>query len=147
LNPTPRLRDLRQRREKEQDWLNYASWIAIGSAAISGVWLILLALEVENGLQLVMPLVGTTVAQGIVGFKVRNPFSYAAWGLFGFFALGVAYSYFIGTFTYGIVWKSFVGFMYVRAIVATINYRDLTDAINARAGEDTALWSDSVPGT
>jgi hypothetical protein len=115
--------------------------VAIGSAAISGVWLVVIALEVKNGVTLVLPLVGTTVAQAIVGFKVRNAFSYAAWGLLGFFALGVAYSYFVGAFTSGLLWKAFVGFMYVRAIIATIDYRDLHDAISARATEDTTLWA------
>jgi hypothetical protein len=39
------LRELRQKRERSEDWIGYAGWTAIGTAALSGTIIIALALD------------------------------------------------------------------------------------------------------
>ena len=138
--PTPDLRTLRQRRERAQDWINYASWAAIGTAIAGSVLVLVFIADDPNGATEALPVLSTLWAQGLVGYKLRERSQWAAWGLMATYLASLAASVLVFSIWSGILGKLLIGFVYVRGWLATLDYEELNKQIAARAvtGGDAA---------
>ncbi len=129
--PSPNLRTLRQRRERAQDWINYASWAAVGTAVIGSLLVLVIIADDPNGITEGLPVLSTLVAQGLVGYKLRERSQWAAWGLMATYLASLATSVLVYSIWSGIVGKVAIGYVYVRGWLATLDYEELDKQIAA----------------
>jgi len=125
------LRTLRQRREKAEDWINYASWTAIGSAVLTAVIILAIVADKPGALRDAVPLLSTLFGQAAVGYKLRERSQWAAWGLMVTYAAGFALSAVEYGLLTGIIGKLAIGYVYVRGWLATLDYPELCKEIAA----------------
>ena len=125
------LRTLRQRRERAQDWINYASWTAMGTAALSSVFIVALIIDDPTITTSATPVLSTVFAQGVVGYKLRERSQWAAWGLMATYIASIATSLLVFNIWSGIVGKLIVGLVYVRGWLGTMDYVEVTEQIAA----------------
>ena len=125
------LRTLRQRREKAEDWINYASWTAIGSAVLTAVIILAIVADEPGALRDAVPLLSTLFGQAAVGYKLRERSQWAAWGLMVTYAAGFALSAVEYGLLTGIIGKLAIGYVYVRGWLATLDYPELCKEIAA----------------
>ncbi len=131
------LRTLRQRRERAQDWINYARWTSIGTAIVGSVLVfVLLAYDPSRAPER-LPVLSTLVAQGVVGYKLRERSQWAAWGLMATYVASIATSVLVYSIWSGILGKLAIGFVYARGWLATLEYEDLNKQIAALSAPTT----------
>ena len=129
--PTHSLQGLRDRRRRADDWINRASWTAIATAVLGGLG-VLVAITVDPGsLEEGLALFPTLVAQGLVGYQLREHRMWPAWGLMASYLASLAVTTFVYGIWSGIVLKVLIGYVYVRGFIATVYYKDLTEQITA----------------
>src|SRR5262245_60376265 len=92
MNSSPNLRTLRERRDRAEDWISYASWTAIGTAALSALLIVVIVADEPAALGQAVPLLSTLAGQAAVGHKLRERSQWAAWGLMATYAAGFALS-------------------------------------------------------
>lgn len=134
---TPRLRDLRQKQERAHDWVIYASWVAMGYAAISVIVMFTAPLDLGQVRQVSLVYLASAALQGALGYLMRGASLYAAWGLLAVFLLEVAYSVATDTPHFDIMWLIAIGFMYLRGAFAAVVYHDQADLIAQRVAEES----------
>jgi len=135
MKPPSDLRTLRQRREKAEDWINYASWTAIGSAVLTGVIILAIVVDEPGALRDAVPLLSTLFGQAAVGYKLRERSQWAAWGLMVTYAAGFALSAVEYGLLTGIIGKLAIGYVYVRGWLATLDYPELCKEIAALSAQ------------
>lgn len=122
---------LRARRQRAEEWIEYASWTAIGTAALGSLLVLLLGLSDLTFMSEALPLFSTFFAQGVIGYKLRERSQWAAWGLMATYAGSFAVTILVYGAWSGMLVKLAVGYMYVRGWLATLDYEDLTKQIAA----------------
>ena len=127
----PNLRTLRQRRERAQDWINYARWAAIGTAVVGSVLVLVMVADDPSRATEGLPVLSTLVAQGVVGYKLRERSQWAGWGLMATYVASIAASVLVYSIWSGILGKLAIGFVYVRGWLATLDYEELDKQIAA----------------
>jgi hypothetical protein len=126
------LRDLRQKRERSEDWIGYAGWTAIGTAVLTGTLIIAPALDHPSLFPARLPLLTTVLGQALVGYKLlRERSQWAAWGLIAISVVSFVLDSMARGLLSGIVWKVVVGYVYVRGFLAALDYHELTKQIDA----------------
>jgi|GEM_PF-6039149 len=123
------LRELRQRRERAEDWIVYASWTAIGVSVVWGLLVLTRLVEGPDGPQVAALLLPPIVAQGLVGYKLRRRSRWAAWVLMTSYGLTLLVGAFSSHPWSGILWKLLIGVVYVRGFLATCDYHELSASI------------------
>lgn len=131
----PDLRTLRQRREKAEDWINYASWTAMGTAALTAVIILAIVADEPGALRNAVPLLSTLFGQAAVGYKLRERSQWAAWGLMATYAVGFALSALAYGVLTGFIGKVAIGYVYVRGWLATLDYPELCKEIAALSAQ------------
>src|SRR6267142_117317 len=131
------LRTLRQRRERAEDWINYASWTAMGTAGLAAVIILAIVADEPGALGGAVPLLSTLFGQGAVGYKLRERSQWAAWGLMATYTVGFAISALQYGVLTGIIGKAAVGYVYVRGWLATLDYPELCKEIAALSNQST----------
>ncbi len=122
---------LHARRQRADEWIEYASWTAIGTAALGSLFVLLLGLSDLTFMSEALPLFSTFFAQGVIGYKLRERSQWAAWGLMASYAGSFAVTILVYGVWSGMLVKLAVGYMYVRGWLATLDYEDLTKQIAA----------------
>jgi hypothetical protein len=125
-------RELRRRRANADDWITYASWTAIGTAA----WTAFLTLSVWVGAEQRDPILLGSLMSGYVGqcafgLKLRERKLWTAWALMAAFGITWVASVIEYGIMSGLFWKLLIGFVYVRGYVATDAYHELSKQIAA----------------
>src|SRR6266581_5275921 len=137
--PISSVQILRDRRRRAEEWIEYASWTAIGTAALGSVFVLAAGLSDLSFISEALPLLSTLFAQGVVGYKLRERSQWAAWGLMAMYAASFAVSILVYGAWSGILFKLAIGYMYVRGWLATLDYEDLSkqiaQATSAPAGD------------
>ncbi len=137
---TADLRTLRQRRERAQDWINYASWTAMGTAALGSLVILAFIIEDPTITTSVTPVLSTLFAKGLIGYKLRERSQWAAWGLMVTYFAAIATSLLVFSIWSGIVGKVVIGLVYVRGWLGTMDYVELNKQIAAlSANADTTF--------
>lgn len=129
--PVPNLARLRSRRKRADELIEYASWTAIGTAALGSIFVLGVGLSDLSFLSEGLPLFSSFFAQGLIGYKLRERSQWAAWGLMASYIASFAVTVVVYGVWSGILVKAAVGFMYVRGWLATLDYEDLTKQIAA----------------
>jgi hypothetical protein len=88
----PDRRTLHERRERAQDWIDYARWTAMGTAALGSLLVIAIVVEQPSVTAIAIPVLSTLFAQGAVGYKLRERSQWVAWGLMATHAASIATS-------------------------------------------------------
>ncbi len=127
----PNLRTLRQRRESAQGWINRARWVAIGTAVVGSLIVLVIIAADPSGAIEALPVLSTLFAQGVIGHKLRERSQWAAWGLMATYIVSIATSVLIYSIWSGIIGKLAVGYVYVRGWLATLDYEELDRQIAA----------------
>ena len=137
--PPTDLRSLRNRRERAEDWITYASWTAIGTAVFVGILYVTVWLgDLSGGVEIVS-VFSTLIAQGLFGYKLRLSRSqFAAWGLMAAYLAGIAVTFVNGTIWSGILVKAAIAYVYIRGFLATLDYEELTTQIHQLANEQSS---------
>lgn len=133
------LRTLRQRRERAEDWISYASWTAIGTAAVGAVIVLVIVADDPGARAGALPLLSTFFAKGAVGYKLRERSQWAAWGLMVMYAVACALTAIEYGFFTGIIGKVVVGYVYVRGWLATLDYPEVCKEIDALSAQSTQV--------
>jgi len=129
------LRTLRQRRERAEDWINYASWTAMGTAALTAVIILAIVTDEPGALRDAVPLLSTLFGQAAVGYKLRERSQWAAWCLLATYAVGFALSALAYGVLTGFIGKAAIGYVYVRGWLATLDYPELCKEIAALSAQ------------
>ena len=141
--PASTLRELRQKRERSEDWIGYAGWTAIGTAALSGTIIIAPALDHPEEFPARLPLLTTVLGQALVGYKlVRERSQWAAWGLMAMSLASFVLDAVARGLLQGIVWKVIIGYVYIRGFLAALDYHEVGKEIEA--AKDTEVFSTNV---
>jgi hypothetical protein len=131
MSAPPSLRELRQRRERADDWIGYASWAAIGAAALGFLLVLGIALDDFGGIPQALPILSTLAGQAATGYKLRQRSQWAAWGLMAMYAASFALSALAQGILSGLLLKLAIGFVYVKGFLVTLDYEELTQQIAA----------------
>ncbi len=140
----PSLRELRNRRERAVDWITYTSWTAIGTAVLSLAILVTLLVgdrppSSRQEIALAVSLASALVVQIFVGWDLgQRRGQWNSWVLMTLYGLTLV----IGVLRDGnfgnIVMRVLVGAVYVRGFMATVEYPELTAAIDKVALAESA---------
>jgi hypothetical protein len=134
--PAPNLQRLRDRRRRADEWIDYARWTAIGTAAFGTVLVLLVGLTDLSIISQVVPVISSLVAQGLVGSKLKDRSQWAAWGLMATYIASFAVTVIVYGVWSGVLVKAAIGYVYTRGWLATLDYEDLTTQItNATAAQ------------
>ena len=126
-------RALRQRRERADDWITYASWTAIGTAILATVILVIAVLQNPSDLAEASAILPGLVAQALFGAKVRQRSFWAAAGLMtSYLYSAVIHSIAFGWYV-GLIPKIIVAAVYIRGFLAVDAYIEADKAIAAAA--------------
>src|SRR5258706_13779802 len=120
---------LRNRRRRAEDWVDRASWTAIGTAVLGSVFVLALGLSDLAFMSQAVPLFSSFFAQGLIGYKLRERSQWAAWGLMASYIASFTVTIVVYGVWSGILVKAAVGYMYVRGWLATLDYDELTKQI------------------
>ncbi len=124
------LRELRQKREKADDWITYASWTAFGTAgfAMSAivVWLLQGSTTIAEAAALIPGLIG----QVIFGIRVRQRSFWAAAGLMTAYLYSAVVSSIAYRILTGLLIKVLLAAVYIRGFVAVDAYIEADKAIH-----------------
>ncbi len=120
---------LRNRRRRAEDWVDRASWTAIGTAVLGSVFVLALGLSDLAFMSQAVPLFSSFFAQGLIGYKLRERSQWAAWGLMASYIASFTVTIVVYGVWSGILVKAAVGYMYVRGWLATLDYEELTKQI------------------
>ena len=125
----PDLQRLRDRRRRADDWIEYASWTAIGTATLGSVFVLAAGFSDLSFFWEALPLLTSLVAQGLIGYKLRERSQWSAWGLMATYVASFAVSVLVyGTWS-GVLFKLAIGYVYVRGWLATLDYEELSKQI------------------
>ena len=135
--PALSLQGLRDRRRRAEDWINRAGWTAIATAVLGGLGVLVAMLADPETLEGGLALFPTLVAQGLVGYQLREHRMWPAWGLMASYLASFAVTTFVYGMWSGVLLKVIIGYVYVRGFIAAVDYKDLTEQI-AAATHDAA---------
>ena len=130
-DPIRSLQSLRDRRRRAEDWIERASWTAIGTAVLGSLFVLLIGLSDLTFMSEALPLFSTFFAQGVIGYKLRERSQWAAWGLMATYAASFAVTIVIYGAWPGMILKIAIGYVYVRGWLATLDHEELTKQIAA----------------
>jgi len=126
------LRELRQKRERAEDWIGYAGWTAIGTAVLSGTIIIAPALNHPAESPARLPLLTTVLGPPLVGYKLaRERSQWAAWGLMAMSIASFVLDAMARGVLSGIVWKVIIGYVYVRGFLGALDYHEVGKEISS----------------
>jgi hypothetical protein len=126
------LRDLRQRRERAGDWMAYAGWTAMGTAALALSMILVAVLQDPSSLLSSLPLLSAAIVQGLVGWQLstaRNEWN--AWALMTLYALTFVIAVVRDGIWSNLPFRLVVGAVYIKGFLATVEYHELAAAIAA----------------
>jgi hypothetical protein len=130
LEQTRSVQVLRNRRRQAEEWIERASWTAIGTAGLGFILGLLVGLSDLAFLSQALPLLSTFFAQGVIGYQLQQRSQWAAWGLMATYAGSFVLTVLIYGVWSGIIIKLVIGYVYVRGWLATLDYEELTRQIN-----------------
>ena len=120
---------LRDRRRRADEWIEYASWTAIGTAVLGSLFVLAVGLSDLSLMSEALPLLSTLFAQGVIGYKLRERSQWAAWGLMATYVASFVVTILVYGMWSGILLKVAVAYMYVRGWLATLDYEELSKQI------------------
>ena len=137
MSRPPDLRALRERRERDEDWIRYASWTAIGASILTSLLVVGFAADAPGALAQVGPLLSTQFGLAVVGYKLLSRSQWAAWGLLATYAVTFTLTSMEYGFFTGIVVKVALIYVYIRGWLATLDYPEVCQQIAALSAEST----------
>jgi hypothetical protein len=137
VNRPPDLRTLRERRERDEDWIRYSSWTAIGTSVIASLFIVGITVDEPGALAQAAPLLSMQFGHAAVGYKLLSRSQWAAWGLLATYAVSCTLTAMRYGFFTGIVGKLVLTYVYVRGWLATLDYPEVCQEIAALSAEST----------